>query len=347
MTTPENPLSLRGIEFIEFASTAPERLETLFRDLGLSKLYRHRTQAVDGWSQNDIHFVINREPGSFAASFLKQHGPCVSAMGWRVDDAKWAFEEALRHGARPFKGEGGKATLDVPAIHGIGDSLIYFIDRWGGAERNLWTSEFTAHPAPEQVPNKGFLRIDHLTNNVTKGTLGQWSDFYKQVFGFQELRYFDIRGNRTGLHSYALRSPCGTFSIPINEGTESKSQIEEYLREYQGPGVQHIALMSEDLLGSLDAVAGKVPTLDIEPSYYAEVFQRVPHVKESPGRIQAHGVLVDGDEDGYLLQIFTQNLVGPIFFELIQRRNHRAFGEGNFGALFRSIERDQERRGVL
>jgi 4-hydroxyphenylpyruvate dioxygenase len=347
MMTPDNPLGLRGIEFIEYASTAPEQLESLFRALGMSKLYRHRTQAAEGWSQNDIHFITNREPGSFSESFLKQHGPCVSSMGWRVDDAKEAFTEALRRGARPYKGEGGKALLDVPAIYGIGDSLIYFIDRWHGAEGNLWTTAFTAHPAPEQVPNLGFLRIDHLTNNVYKGTLGQWSDFYKQVFGFQELRYFDIRGNRTGVHSFALQSPCGTFSIPINEGTESKSQIEEYLQEYKGPGVQHIALLSEDLLGSLDRVAGKVPTLDIEPSYYTEVFKRVPHVKESPERIQKHHVLVDGDEDGYLLQIFTKNLVGPVFFELIQRRNHRSFGEGNFGALFRSIERDQERRGVL
>ena len=347
MMTPENPLGLRGIEFIEYASTVPESLEALFRELGFSKLYRHRTQAADGWSQNDIRFVINREAGSFSESFRKQHGPCVSAMGWRVHDAKHAFAEAVRRGARPFQGDGGKALLDKPAIHGIGDSLIYFIDAWGGAEGNLWTTEFTAHPQLEVVKSKGFLRIDHLTNNVYKGTLGQWSDFYKRVFGFTELRYFDIRGNRTGLHSYALQSPCGTFSIPINEGTESKSQIEEYLQEYKGPGVQHIALLTEDLLGSLDAVAGKVPTLDIEPNYYAEVFQRVPHVKESPERIQKHSVLVDGDEDGYLLQIFTRNLVGPIFFELIQRRNHRAFGEGNFGALFRSIERDQERRGVL
>ena len=347
MTNPENPLGLRGIEFIEYASTAPEQLQSLFREFGFSRLHRHKRQAVEAWSQNDIRFLINREPGSFAEAFLKQHGPCVNAMGWRVDDAKQAFAEAVRRGARPFKGEGGKGTLDTPAIHGIGDSLIYFIDRWGGAEGNLWTTEFMAHPEPVQVPNKGFLAIDHLTNNVYKGTLGPLADFYKQVFGFRELRYFDIRGNRTGLHSFALQSPCGTFSIPINEGTESKSQIEEYLREYKGPGVQHIALRTEDLLGSLDAVAGKVPTLDIEDNYYAEVFKRVPDVKESPERIQKHNVLVDGDEEGYLLQIFTKNLLGPIFLELIQRRNHRSFGEGNFGALFRSIERDQERRGVL
>jgi 4-hydroxyphenylpyruvate dioxygenase len=347
MMTPDNPLALRGIEFIEFASTTPEQLEALFRALGFSKLYRHRALAVDGWSQNDIHFLVNRAPGTFAEGFLRRHGPCVSAMGWRVENAALAFEEAVKRGARPYTGEAGRPTLDVPAIHGIGDSLLYFVDRWGGAEGSLWTSAFSAHPAPEQVPNKGFLLVDHLTNNVHKGTLGQWADFYKKVFGFTELRHFDIRGQRTGLYSFALQSPCRTFCIPINEGTESKSQIEEYLREYQGPGVQHIALLSEDLLGSLDAVGGQVPTLDIDASYYAEVFQRVPHVKESPERLQAHSVLVDGDEEGYLLQIFTRNLVGPIFFELIQRRNHRSFGEGNFGALFRSLERDQERRGVL
>jgi 4-hydroxyphenylpyruvate dioxygenase len=345
MSTTQNPLGLRGIAFIEYAHPQPEALASLFRELGFSKLYAHRALAVDGWTQNDIHFLVNREPGTFADGFRQEHGPCVSALGLWVEDATFAFEEAVRRGARPFQSTAStRTTLDRPTIYGIGDCLVYFVD---SAKGGLFDAEFVPHPSPERVPGKGFLRIDHLTNNIYKGTLAQWADYYKRIFGFTELRYFDIRGERTGLHSFALQSPCGTFCIPINEGTESKSQIEEYLREYKGPGVQHIALLTEDLLGSLDVVAGKVPTLDIDANYYDSIFQRVPGVKESPERIQAHSVLVDGDEQGYLLQIFTQNLVGPIFFELIQRRNHRSFGEGNFGALFRSIERDQERRGVL
>jgi 4-hydroxyphenylpyruvate dioxygenase len=345
MNTPLNPLGLRGIAFVEYTHPQPEALGSLFRELGFSRLYAHRHLAVDGWTQNDIHFLVNRERGTFAERFRQAHGPCVSALGLWVDDARFAFEEALRRGARAYPPTpGAKTTLDRPAIYGIGDCLLYFVDK---ARGGLFDAEFVPHPDAEHVPSKGFLRIDHLTNNVYKGTLGEWADYYKRIFGFTELRYFDIRGERTGLHSFALQSPCGTFCIPINEGTETKSQIEEYLREYKGPGVQHIALLTEDLLGSLDAVRGKVPVLDIDATYYDTVFQRVPHVAESPERIRRHSVLVDGDEEGYLLQIFTQNLVGPIFFELIQRRNHRSFGEGNFGALFRSIERDQERRGVL
>jgi 4-hydroxyphenylpyruvate dioxygenase len=198
--------------------------------------------------------------------------------------------------------------------------------------------------APELVAPKGFLAIDHLTNNVEKGTMQAWADFYKHVFGFTEVRYFDIRGVKTGLTSYALRSPDGSFCIPINEGSEEKSQIEEYLREYRGPGIQHLAFLTDDLLASLDAMAGSDgQMLDIDDAYYAEVFERVPNVTEDHGRIRQHQVLVDG----YLLQIFTKNLVGPIFIELIQRKNHLSFGEGNFGALFRSIERDQERRGAI
>lgn len=348
IATPDNPLGLRGLEFIEFASPRPEELGALFQSLGFSRLRLHHACAVEGWQQNDIRLLVDRTEDSYAASFRRLHGPCVSALGLRVADAQWALAEAVRRGARPYQpAPGTRLTLQRPAIYGIGDSLVYFVDRCGEESGSVWTEELGPHPQPLRVPQRGFLRVDHLTNNVYRGTLGQWADFYKRVFGFTEVRHFDIRGERTGLYSFALQSPCKSFSIPINEGTESKSQIEEYLREYQGPGVQHIALLSEDLLGSLELLAGQVPLLDIEPSYYATAFQRVPHVRESRERLRAHQVLVDGDESGYLLQIFTRNVVGPIFFELIQRHNHQSFGEGNFGALFRSLERDQERRGVL
>jgi 4-hydroxyphenylpyruvate dioxygenase len=270
-------------------------------------------------------------------------------MGWRVKDAQAALEMAVKRGARPatktdYVDPQGRP---IPAIMGIGDSLIYFIDQWESPDHFAHMG-FVANPKPAPVPSKGFTAIDHLTNNVEQGTMARWSDFYKNVFGFTEVRYFDIRGVKTGLTSFALRSPCGTFCIPINEGTEKKSQINEYLEEYKGPGIQHIAFATNDIVGSLRAMQGtSVSTLDIDDEYYQEVFNRVPHVTEDHKTLQELQILVDGDEEGYLLQIFTKNLVGPIFIEIIQRKNHHAFGEGNFGALFRSLEKDQERRGVL
>jgi 4-hydroxyphenylpyruvate dioxygenase len=334
-----NPCGLRGIVFVEFASTTPERLEALFAAFGLSRRRRHPTLAVDVWTDHDIHFLLNTAPGTFGAAFEAAHGPSICAMGWRVDDAAAAFATAVARGARAYD---GPKVIDAPAVYGIGDSLIYLVDAADPLD------SFVAHPAPIVRPSAGFLAIDHLTNNVHKGTMAAWADFYKGVFGFTEVRYFDIKGVKTGLTSYALRSPDGSFCIPINEGGDAKSQIEEYLREYHGPGIQHLAFLTDDLLGSLDQLDRSViPTLDIDDDYYATVFDRVPGVVEDRSRIRAHQVLVDGDAEGYLLQIFTKNLVGPIFIELIQRRNHLSFGEGNFGALFRSIERDQERRGVI
>lgn len=346
MTSIPNPLNLRGIDFVEYSSPDPAWLETLFTTLGFSKLRKHRDKAIDYYVQNDVHFLVNREETGFAAEFRKAHGPSICSMGLRVDDARFAFDEAVRRGARPIDGNIG-ADFDFPAIYGIGDSIIYFIDRFGD-RGSIFDTVFEPLENPTEVGEKGFLRIDHLTNNVYKGTKEKWANFYKDIFGFQEIRFFDIKGDKTGLTSYALASPCGTFSLPINEGNEKKSQIEEYLQEYNGPGIQHIALLTDDLIASLDKLEGSpIETLDIDDDYYEDVFDRVPNVRESHERIHHHNVLVDGDDDGYLLQIFTKNIIGPIFFELIQRNNHRSFGEGNFTALFKSIERDQERRGYL
>ncbi len=337
-----NPVGLAGLEFIEFAGPEPEKLDDLFLAFGFSRLRRHRERAVDYYRQNDIHFLLNREPGSFAEDFAQRHGPSICSMGWRVRDARTAVDEAVRRGARRYD---GPTTIDAPAIYGIGDSLIYFIET---DPPQPYLAEFVDHDNPQIVEDAGFIAIDHLTNNVYKGTMDKWSNFYKDVFGFTEVRYFDIKGVKTGLQSYALRSPDGSFCIPINEGKEDKSQIEEYLREYRGPGVQHLAFLSNDLLDSLDRLdRSKIETLDIDDEYYETVFDRVPNVTEDRERIRRHQVLVDGDDEGYLLQIFTRNLIGPIFIEMIQRKNHTSFGEGNFGALFRSIEKDQERRGVL
>lgn len=344
-TAVNNPLGMLGFDFVEFTSPDAAWLDTLFRAFGFSRTMQSSCGRMDLHHQNDIRMVVNRRDDDESAQFRAAHGPAISAMGWRVQDPQHAHDEAVRRGATSAMGR--TRAFEMPAILGIGDSLIYFVgpqDAGGG----LFERTMVAHPEPFHQPDAGFVRIDHLTNNVYKGTMHQWADFYKDVFGFTEVRYFDIRGEKTGLTSYALRSPDGSFCIPINEGSESTSQIDEYLREYQGPGVQHLAFLTVDLLSSLDRMeGGPIQTLDIDDAYYGEVFDRVPGVREDPARIQHHNVLVDGDDEGYLLQIFTKNVVGPIFIELIQRENHHSFGEGNFGALFRSIERDQERRGVL
>jgi 4-hydroxyphenylpyruvate dioxygenase len=346
--TTDNPCGLEGIAFIAWADDTADKLDTLFASFGFSRTMRLRRGAIDLYEQGEIAFLLNTDADSYAGHFRRAHGPSIYAMGWKVRDAIAAFETAVGRGARPYKpGEDPVCPLGMPAIYGIGDSLIFFVDDHS-CEGGDWRSLFGPHPNPARVSDKGFVLIDHLTNNVEKGTLGVWQDFYKDIFGFTEVRHFDIRGEETGLFSYALRSPDGSFCIPINEGTEEKSQIEEYLREYNGPGIQHIALLTADLLASLRMMEGSaVRFLDIDDEYYGEVFDRVPDVTEDHAEIQRLQVLVDGDDDGYLLQIFTQNVVGPIFFELIQRKNHLSFGEGNFGALFRSIERDQQRRGVL
>jgi 4-hydroxyphenylpyruvate dioxygenase len=335
-----NPLQMRGLAFVEMASDRPDHLHRLLTAFGFSRTHRHRTRAVDLYTQGAIRVFVDDEWGSFADDFRAAHGPCVSALGFAFDDPRWAYREALRRGARPFTA--GKIAFDVPAIYGIGDSLVYFVDAERGVSRELVPLDH-----PSRVEGKGFLTVDHLTNNVAHGELDRWSDFYRSIFGFTEVRSFDIDGAKSGLYSYALRSPCGTFCIPINEDKGQKGQIAEYLAEYRGAGVQHLAFLTRDILASMDAMAGAIPMLDIDPGYYDEAFRRCPNVREDRERIRSHQVLVDGDAQGYLLQIFTRNIIGPIFIELIQRENHLSFGEGNFSALFRSIERDQERRGVL
>lgn len=341
-----NYLGLRGIEFTEFSSPQSDFMEDVFRAFGFSKLKKHKKKDILYYNQNDIHFLLNQEKKGFSHSFADKHGPAICSMGWRVDNAQKALEIAIDRGAKAADPK--DTDLNYPAIYGIGDSLIYFIDNYG-EKGSIYNDDFVDLDKPDIISNMGFIKIDHLTNNVYKGTMEQWASFYKNIFGFTEVRYFDIKGQQTALLSYALRSPDGSFCIPINEGKgDDKNQIDEYLREYNGPGVQHIAFETKDILGSLDKLNRHViETLDIHDSYYETVFHRVPNVKEDHKRIQNHQVLVDGDDDSYLLQIFTKNLFGPIFVEIIQRANNQGFGEGNFQALFESIERDQQKRGVL
>lgn len=343
-----NPIGVTGFDFIEFSGPNPEAIHRLFISLGFSRLKRHRSKKIDYYRQNDIHFLINQEPASFAVNFAALHGQAAAATGWRVRDAKQALEQAVARGARPARAvDYQRGEHPVEAIYGVGDSLIYFIDDHKDHER--WAKlgfEDLAHP--DVAESKGFALVDHLTNNVPQGQLQPLADFYKSVFGFEEIRYFDIRGQATGLVSYALRSPCGSFSIPINEGTEEKSQINEYLREYKGSGIQHIALLTADMLKTMVGVKDSgIETLDIDADYYDQVFARLPQITEDKERLKSYNLLIDGDDRGYLIQIFTKNVIGPIFFEFIQRKGHLGFGEGNFSALFRAIERDQIRRGVL
>lgn len=345
----ENYLNLRGIEFTEFSSEDPSALHELFIAFGFSRLMRHKTKKIDLYQQNDIVLLLNYEPQSFGTDFYKNHGPCVSAMGWRVDSSSEAHQVALQRGAKDGSSKGDYLLdeTNIPSIYGIGDSLIYFVDSKTNTDRYEQMG-FVKLENPDIVPSLGFTVIDHLTNNVKKGTMENWSNFYKNIFGFTEVRYFDIKGVKTGLQSYALRSPDGSFCIPINEGTEAKSQINEYLEEYKGAGVQHIAFLTDDIVKSVAGInKSGISTLDIDDEYYAEVFKRVPNVSEDHKKLKDLQILVDGDDEGYLLQIFTKNIIGPIFIEIIQRKNHLSFGEGNFGALFRSIERDQQKRGYL
>ncbi|MCF6224876.1 MAG: 4-hydroxyphenylpyruvate dioxygenase [Xanthomonadales bacterium] len=341
-----NPLGLRGIEFTEFATPDSDFMEQVFLAFGFSKLKECNGKDIVYFNQNDIHFLVNHEKEGFSADFARRHGPAICSMGWRVDNAENAREIAILNGARGA--DPSTTDLPYPAIYGIGDSLIYFIDIFAD-KGSIYVNDFTDLEQPIIAADKGFLAIDHLTNNVRKGTMHEWADFYKKVFGFTEVRYFDIRGKETALISYALRSPDGSFCIPINEGKgDDRNQIDEYLREYDGPGVQHLAFLTNDIIASLDGIDRNViDTLDISDDYYEKVFDRVPNVKEDHQKIQDHQVLVDGDENSYLLQIFTRNLFGPIFIEIIQRENNLGFGEGNFQALFESIERDQRKRGVL
>ncbi|MBN8540472.1 MAG: 4-hydroxyphenylpyruvate dioxygenase [Deltaproteobacteria bacterium] len=345
-----NPLKMNGIDFVEFSSAEPEKLHRLFLDFGFSKVAKHTDKNIDLYRQAGITFLLNYEKSSWGDKFQKTHGPSISAMGWRFEDSRTAHRLAVSRGAEGVeRGDYSEEGVgSIPAVKGIGDSLIYFVEPDENGEFSYQRYGFKNLQDPILVPEKGFLLIDHLTNNVLNGTMQTWADFYKNVFGFTEVRYFDIKGKKTGLTSFALRSPCGLFCIPINEANEAKSQINEYLEEYNGPGVQHLAFLTKDILFSMRRLEGtSIKMLDIGEDYYDRAFERVRNVREDKEEIRKFNVLVDGDESGYLLQIFTKNLVGPIFIELIQRENHLSFGEGNFQALFESIERDQIKSGRL
>lgn len=348
--TAENPAGTDGFELVEFAHPNPQELRDLFAKMGYIHTATHKTKAIEIWQQGDITYVLNAEPGSMAMRFVQEHGPCCPSMAWRVVDADHAFKHALKMGAKPYEGAG--KTMDVPAIVGIGGSLIYFIDAY--YDTSPYNSEFDwvadAHPA-----GLGFYYLDHLTHNVHKGNMDVWFDFYRRIFNFSEIRFFDIEGKFTGLFSRALTSPCGRIRIPINEDRGEKGQIVEYLRRYNGEGIQHIAVGTEDIYSSVDAIADRgIRFMPAPPdTYYDRSYQRVAGHDEPRDKLMKHGILIDGEgvvdggETRILLQIFSKTVIGPIFFEFIQRKGDDGFGEGNFKALFESIEADQIARGVL
>lgn len=337
----KNPLVLNGIDFIEYASPSPEGLKSLFSQLGFEEVAFHRSKSVSLFQQGQCRFVINSEKDSFAEEFFKLHGPSVCALGFRVNDAELALDWAHQHGAKSPDREGHS----FPAIYGVGESLIYFVDKGTHFQENF---QFVKAPA-SSLP---LLFVDHLTHNVPQGDMQTWCDFYERIFNFTERRYFDIKGAKTGLVSKVMRSPCNTITIPINEPSADKrgkkSQIQEFLDEYKGSGIQHIALNTRNIISVVSDLRKKqMKFLDVPDTYYEELKNRVPLVKEDTKQLRENKILADGDSEGYLLQIFTQNVIGPIFYEIIQRQGHEGFGEGNFQALFDAIERDQIKRGYL
>ncbi|MBX7231207.1 MAG: 4-hydroxyphenylpyruvate dioxygenase [Bdellovibrionales bacterium] len=345
--TQVNFLGLDGIEFIEFASPDPSSMELLFQNFGFSKVAQHKRKNVSLYRQGKINFVINKEPGTFATSFANSHGASICATGFRVKNAPKAKEIAISRGAKAIDNETDQSSHSFPAIYGIGDSAVYFVDRYQHGDH--FAADFDYLTQEESPAGWGLQLIDHLTNNVPKGEMQKWCDFYRDIFDFREVRYFDIRGQQTGLYSKVMRSPCGKITIPINEPIDGKSQIQEYLDEYNGSGIQHVALLSQDIQAAVRSLKNQgIKFLDAPPeTYYQAISERIPNVQENIKSLSDLCILCDGDAEGYLLQIFTQNIVGPIFFEIIQRKNHDGFGEGNFQALFDAIERDQKRRGYL
>ncbi len=349
----DNPMGTDGFEFVEYTAPDPGLLRDLFTKMGFPAVARHRRKDVTLHKQKDINFIINSEAGSYAESYAQAHGPSACAMAFRVRDARAAFDRAVKLGATPARTDVAKGELDIPAIEGIGGSLLFFVDRYG-EKGTIYDVDFDFFDDWKQIEDSHashLTYIDHLTHNVHRGRMAVWADFYERLFNFREIRYFDIEGKQTGLFSKAMTSPCGKIRIPLNESQDDKSQIEEFLREYKGEGIQHIALGSDDIYKAVDVLRKRgIPFQDTPDTYYEMLPERIKGHGEDIAELEKRRILMDGaptEGQGLLLQIFTQNVIGPIFFEIIQRKGNEGFGEGNFKALFESIELDQMRRGVL
>jgi 4-hydroxyphenylpyruvate dioxygenase len=351
----DNPLGLDGFEFLEFCAPQKGVLEPAFARMGFSLVARHRSKDVRLWRQGRINFIANYEPKSPAAYFAAEHGPSACGIGFRVRDAAKAYATVLERGAEPVEIATGPMELRLPAIRGIGNSLIYLIDRHA-EDITIYDIDFRFEPGVERSPpGAGFIEIDHLTHNVYNGRTAHWAEFYARIFGFREFREFDVTGEYSGLNTRVMTAPDGKIRIPINEEASDggKGQIAEYLRTYNGEGIQHIALASDDLYGSLDSLEQKGLRFAPPPpdTYYEMLDDRLPGHGEPVPELKRRGILVDGTTEGgrprLLMQIFSQLMVGPVFFEFIQRKGDEGFGEGNITALFKSMEEDQVRRGAL
>jgi len=351
----DNPMGIDGFEFVEFAAPAgqAQQLHDYFRRLGFVQVARHRTRPISTWRQGDCTFLINEDPDSFAARFAAEHGPSACGFAIRVRKlADWARTQALKNGAESFdaRDELSKAVA-APVIKGIGDCMLYIVDRYDD-KGTIHDPDYEYLPGVELKPaGFGLTFIDHLTHNLFHGNMAKWADYYERLFNFREIRYFDIKGAKTGLLSKAMTAPDGMVRIPLNESSDPKSQINEYLDTYHGEGIQHIACFTDDIYATVEKMrAAGVEFLDTPDTYFDVIDQRIPDNGEDVERLRRNRILIDADPETKqrkLLQIFTQNAIGPIFFEIIQRKGNEGFGEGNFQALFESIERDQMRRGVL
>lgn len=347
----ENPMQTDGFEFVEFSSPNAGDLEKLFDAMGFQAVAKHRKKNIVLYKQGDINFLVNREPDTHASRYAEKHGPCACAMAFRVKDAELAYKRALSLGATAADLPEEEELL-MPAIIGIGDSLLHFVDQYGDA--TIYEADYEFYSDAEATPagGVGLTYIDHLTHNVFQGRMDVWGDFYEKLFNFREQRYFNITGQKTGLFSRAMISPCGKIRIPINESADDKSQIAEYLVEYKGEGIQHIALGTDTICESVERlIANKIPFMTVPASYYKVVEERLPNHGQDLERLAKSHILMDGEvvkkKVDLLLQIFTNTVIGPIFFEIIQRLGHQGFGEGNFSALFEAMERDQMERGVI
>ena len=348
----ENPLGTDGFEFVEFTVAEPDRLKAQFEAMGFTAVAKHRSKNVLRLRQGDINVILNMEPSGQPAAFRAAHGPSANAMAFRVKDAAKALKLAVERGATEVHGPVGPMELNIPAIEGIGGSNLYLVDRYGAQE--IYDVDFVpieGAAEAEKANSLGLTYLDHLTHNVHRGQMGRWAEFYERIFNFREIRYFDIEGQQTGLVSKAMTSPDGKIRIPLNESQDDKSQIEEFLKDYGGEGIQHLAFGTGDIFAAVEAMRERgLSFQDTPETYYEQLDARVPGHGQNLQRLKADRILVDGaptEGQGLLLQIFTETMVGPIFFELIERQGNEGFGEGNFKALFESIEADQVRRGVL
>ena len=353
VTTFDNPLGIDGFEFVEFAAPQGqgELLHDTFRRMGFTAALRHKTRAITIYRQGGVNFLVNEDPDSFAAAFAKAHGP--SACGFAIrfkQPAGDVYAAVLGNGGEAIGDHADSKAVDAPVVKGIGDCMLYLVDRYG--EAGTMYEDFLPVQGAEANP-KGFglTFIDHLTHNLYFGNMQKWSDYYERLFNFREIRYFDIKGAKTGLVSKAMTAPDGVVRIPLNESSDPKSQINEYLDTYKGEGIQHIACFTDDIYTTVEAMrASGIEFLDTPDSYFDVIDARVPNHGEDVARLAKNKILIDADletKQRKLLQIFTTNAIGPIFFEIIQRKGNEGFGEGNFQALFESIERDQMKRGVL